>query len=297
MAARRPRASRVTAWSFRLARLARWPRPLFIVLLVAGIGVLAAGWRPLVIVAAATWGLVAAATILDARLRGRHGYIAGLLALAGGPLVAAAIALAVRRHVRKVSPRFRAAPPLALATFLAALVGLTAAGFWVENRVGFTDVVPSAAMEPRIRLGDRVVIAPIMKKAPRRGDIVAIGPFPGAVAVTGIRRVVAIARVLGLPGDWIGATADRGLYVCSSAPRITRQIVPDDVCRFPDETSYISRQTAVFGPVEVPTGTVFVLGDNRQSLDDSRTYGPVPRSALIGPVVMTVWPLSRLAVR
>jgi signal peptidase I len=235
--------------------------------------------------------------VLDARLRGRHGYLTALLVIVGGPLVAALIALVVRRHVRKVSPRFRAAPPLAVVVFLIAVVLVSVSGFWALNRVGFTDLAPSRSMEPRIRVGDRVVIAPILLARPHRGDVVAAGPFPGAVAVTGSRRVVEIGRILGLPGDWIGATADRGLYICSAPPRITHLIVPSDVCAFPDETAYVSNRTAVFGPVEVPPGTVFLLGDNRDSLDDSRTFGPVPRSALIGPVVMTIWPLSRLAVR
>jgi signal peptidase I len=47
----------------------------------------------------------------------------------------------------------------------------------------------------------------------------------------------------------------------------------------------------------VAPGHYFVMGDNRIDSCDSRTWGTVPRSDLIGPVILTYWPPTRLSVR
>ena len=43
-----------------------------------------------------------------------------------------------------------------------------------------------------------------------------------------------------------------------------------------------------FGPVSVPAGAVFVMGDNRGESIDSRTYGPILAGDLIGRVVLSL---------
>jgi signal peptidase I len=52
-----------------------------------------------------------------------------------------------------------------------------------------------------------------------------------------------------------------------------------------------------FGPVDVPEGQYFMMGDNRSSSCDSRDWGPVPRENLIGPVFALYWPPLRIGFR
>jgi signal peptidase I len=52
-------------------------------------------------------------------------------------------------------------------------------------------------------------------------------------------------------------------------------------------------QMGDFGPLTVPDGFVFVMGDNRNQSEDSRRFGPVPVSDIIGRAFIRVWPPSR----
>ena len=57
-----------------------------------------------------------------------------------------------------------------------------------------------------------------------------------------------------------------------------------------------SRAALRSGPVRIPIGSYFVLGDNRVGSCDSRRWGPLPRGNIIGRVIATYWPPSRIAL-
>ncbi|MCY4528804.1 MAG: signal peptidase I, partial [Chloroflexi bacterium] len=89
-----------------------------------------------------------------------------------------------------------------------------------------------------------------------------------------------VKRVIGLPGETVeivqGTVYVNGLELVE--PYLDRK----------DNTT--------MAPVDVDQGTVFVLGDNRGSSNDSRSWGPVPAENLIGRAWMRFWPLDHLGV-
>jgi signal peptidase I len=283
---------------YRLAQGARWPRPFAVVPVALLVAFGCAVWRPLLLVFAAIWAVMAGLAVLDARARGRRGYVTGIASAAAGPIMVALIARSTRRQIRKAGKRLRNGLPVALLFAIAGGVVAFSVGNALLDGIAFTAKAPSNALSPRIHEGDRIVVSKALLGRLSRGELVAVGPFAEAEPLLGDARVIAVGRILGMPGEWIGATEEGALYVCVQAPDIIEPVTPDlPGCVFPDETSYLTSKTAAFGPVEVPAGTVFLLADDREDLTDSRTYGPVPNGALAGRIIATVWPPGRIAVR
>lgn len=162
--------------------------------------------------------------------------------------------------------------------------------------------IPSASMEPQLRDGDRVLVSRTSYRLhePRRGDIV-VFPTPGeppedeglvdgliddaltALALRDPDDRDLIKRVVGLPGETISAR--QGSVVIDG--------------RWLEEP-YLPAETATadFGPVEVPEGHVFVMGDNRSNSRDSRfrEVGPVPVESIVGRAIARIWPPGRRAL-
>ena len=85
-----------------------------------------------------------------------------------------------------------------------------------------------------------------------------------------------IKRVIGLPGDTIDIKAGE-LYV--NGKHVGEPYVP---ARYFDDSSY--------GPVKIPPDEYFVMGDHRDSSNDSRIFGPVARKYIYGKAVFAYWP-------
>jgi signal peptidase I len=139
--------------------------------------------------------------------------------------------------------------------------------------------IPSASMQPQLEVGDRVVVSRLAYRLhdPRRGDVVV---FPCPPAACGDRDDDYIKRVIGLPGEQVEG---RGGSVWIEGHRLQEPYLPAGVV------------TSAFGPVRVPDDAVWVMGDNRGESADSRVFGPVPRSQLIGRAIARVWPPWRTA--
>jgi signal peptidase I len=115
-----------------------------------------------------------------------------------------------------------------------------------------------------------------------RGDIVVFAA-PAALADEGDTPF--IKRIVGLPGEIVRLAPDGHVYVDGN--RLDESYVFDG-----------QQTTASGGPSEwtVPPDEVFVLGDHREASADSRVFGPVPESSIIGRAWLRYWPLPFFGV-
>jgi signal peptidase I len=179
-------------------------------------------------------------------------------------------------------------PVLELVLILAAALGLWyVTNGWIVKPYR----IPSASMEPTLQIGDRVLVSRFTYRIhdPRRGDIIVFHP-PGTgesaqLGATTEASVYFIKRIVGLPGETIEGRNHR-VVICTA---------PGVGCHPLDEP-YLRQAAAPtnFGPIRIPNGRYFVMGDNRRISDDSRFWGTLPRSYIIGEAFATYWPLDRI---
>ncbi|HEY2938126.1 MAG TPA: signal peptidase I [Gaiellaceae bacterium] len=157
--------------------------------------------------------------------------------------------------------------------------------------------IPSASMEPTLhcarpaigcqaRFSDRVLAARIVYRlrSPERGDIVVFKTPPRTAQVCSAREGdTFVKRLIGLPGDTV---SERNGYVYVNGRRLDEPYIA---------TKDRDRRTETWA--RLAPGRYFMMRDDRSLSCDSRDWGPVPRGNLIGPVVVTYWPPTRLAVR
>ena len=113
--------------------------------------------------------------------------------------------------------------------------------------------------------------------SPARGDIVVFHAPARACGVGG----TFVKRLIGLPGETL-AERDGRVYV-DGRPLEERYVPPDER----------DRRTSTW---HVPKGSYFFMGDNRAASCDSRDWGSVPRSRIIGKLVLLYWPPNRIGV-
>lgn len=97
-----------------------------------------------------------------------------------------------------------------------------------------------------------------------------------------------IKRVVGLPGEKI--------QVRDNKVTIFNTNNPDGFVL--DESAYLSNTVKTVGDLtlELKAAEYFVLGDNRAYSSDSRYWGPVKKSEIIGKVALRAWPLNKLSI-
>jgi signal peptidase I len=159
--------------------------------------------------------------------------------------------------------------------------------------------IPSASMEPTLDgPGDRVLVEKISYhfRSPGPGDVVVFEKDLGPPIVGGQNEPVwtditnafkelfgfptggredLIKRVMAVGGDKIEA---RGGSVYVNGRKVDEPYLAPGV------------KTFSFGPITVPQGKLFVMGDNRGNSDDSRSFGPVLVDKVVGRAFIVIWP-------
>jgi signal peptidase I len=160
--------------------------------------------------------------------------------------------------------------------------------------------IPTASMEPGILPGD-VLFADKRYNCPGCRTRVAIGDI-GIFVYPNDRTQYYIKRVIGLPGDHVTIQAHQ---VTVDGKSLTREEAADGQHVVATEQSgnaswRVKWNKAAVGPdidLTVPQGQIFLLGDNRDLSTDSRQFGTVPLSDLVGKARQIWFSRGNLGIR
>jgi len=170
--------------------------------------------------------------------------------------------------------------------------------------------IPSGSMEPTLDIGQRVLVNRFIYhfKSPQIGDIVVFHPPIGAdsgkecgVTMNGRQpeevgepcpqpsseesSQTFIKRIVALPGDTL--SIKEGHPVVNGVEKKNEPYITPcgeaSACNLPKT-------------ITIPPGDYYMMGDNRGASDDSRFWGPVPRSWIIGEAFATYWPPDRIGL-
>jgi len=158
-------------------------------------------------------------------------------------------------------------------------------------------IIPSSSMSPTLQIGDRVMVDRVTYyfRKPRRGDIV-VWRYPPDDP-----RSLTTSNPFYWPFQQIGETLH--LTHRGTTPFVKRVIATEgETLQIKNGQVYINGKPIVepykvqdnsdFGPVKVPKGMFYGLGDNRPNSRDSRYFGPIPYRTIIGKVILIWWPPS-----
>jgi signal peptidase I len=204
---------------------------------------------------------------------------------------AASTPLAAPRAEKRKLPFWQELPLLVVAAFAIVLLLKT---FLLQ-----AFYIPSESMLPTLEKGDRVLVEKISYRFgdPARGDIVVFdNAFQNEGAPSEDERSIitkigdSFKGLFGLPTEGHSDIIKR--VVAIGGDRVEAADGEVLVNGEPVDEPYLAEGvgTADFSPITVPDDAVWVMGDNRGSSGDSRSFGPVPLDAIVGKAFVIVWP-------
>ena len=175
--------------------------------------------------------------------------------------------------------------------------------------------IPSGSMEPTLLVGDWLFVNKLRfgphipftshslpgYASPKRGDVTVFVSPPQDVTIRISPNDVTptlVKRIIGVGGDTIFMRHGQLTVNGAVAPSPNSFVLPDSIADQPQPIFTWQHQIEIrgsrfgppvlapsvheWGPLVVPAGTFFMMGDNRDNSVDSRYYGPVPRANLRG---------------
>ena len=165
--------------------------------------------------------------------------------------------------------------------------------------------IPSSSMEQTLHcarpgvgckaaMSDRVLVNRLAYRfgSPQRGQIVVFtSPARANLCERGDGGTTFVKRLIGLPGETVREDHHGFIWIRRPDGRTWTKLPEPYLTR----SARLADQTYFGRTWHVPQGEYFMLGDNRPGSCDSRRWGSVPRSSLVGPVMFTYWPPNRLS--
>jgi len=160
--------------------------------------------------------------------------------------------------------------------------------FVIQNFIAQPYQVQQNSMERTLEPGQYVLVDKLTPRwdSYKRGDVVVFSP----PATWTQDPTPFIKRVIGLPGDKVEIKDDGKVYVNGVAldePYTYKNDagVNEPTVPLNDQTTWV-----------IQPGELFVMGDHRQKSADSRAFGPIPESSVIGRAFLRYWPLSTIGI-
>ena len=162
------------------------------------------------------------------------------------------------------------------------VAGILAVG--VRAYVARTFFIPSGSMLPTLQIGDRILVdhLPFVLNNINRGDIVVFGRVLADKDPTHPTDLV--KRVIGLPGETISS---RGDHILINGRVLREPWLPNFNAQ--PSADYCGQAAFDIKSTKIAANSYFVMGDCRGNSLDSRAWGTVPKSNIVGKVFVIFW--------